>query len=312
MLETRKRDWAERQRKFTEFCIDADCWSGIDHQSLESWLRNFPDEEGEYYALRLLYRFIYYSEVDTAQLCKHGLFNLLLGKEIMADQISSKFNYSSDELNQRLDRELRSSRIVPLLDRDKPYESGPLITRILVQRLQIPESLIINPGDILEHVYKGCKRIIIIDDCVGSGDQITVFWKRKNLPVGNYKTSLEEMAGKYATVDFHYLTLVATESGIKKAEQALPVLKIEVCETLTDEQSVFSANSRFFESQDEKERTIDYLQKLLKDKKISLKGYGGLDYAIAFHHNMPDWSLPLFHKHRSDWRPLVMRKDSDA
>lgn len=102
------------------------------------------------------------------------------------------------------------------------------------------------------------------------------------------------------------------ESGIRKAEQALPRLKIEVCETLTDEQRVFSTNSRFFESQDEKDRAIDYLQKLLKDKQISLTGYAGLDYAVAFHHNIPDWSLPLFHKRRSNWRPLVMRKDSDA
>lgn len=208
MLEIRKRGWAERQKKFTEFCIEADCWSGIDHQSLVSWLRNFPDEEGEYYALRLLYRFIYYSEVDTAKLCKHGLLNLLLGRDIMADQISNRFNDSSGELNQRLGQELISSRIVPLLDKDKPYESGPLLTRILFQKLQIPGRLIINPGDILEHVYNGCKRIIIIDDCVGSGDQITVFWKRRNMQVGSYRTSLEEMAMKYADVDFHYLTLV--------------------------------------------------------------------------------------------------------
>lgn len=312
MLEARKRNWAEKQKAFTEFCIETGCWSGVDHQALTSWLRNFPDEEGEYYALRLLYRFIYYSEDDTTQLCKHGLFNLLLGKEIMADQISNKFIDSSGELNQRLDQELRSSRIVPLLDKDKPYESGNLITRILVQKLQIPGNLIINPNDILEHVYRGCKRIIIIDDCVGSGDQITGFWKRKDLPVGKYKTSLEEMARKYATVDFCYLTLVAVESGIKEAKRALPGLKIKVCETLMDEHRVFSANSRFFESQDEKERAIDYFQRLLKGKKINLWGHDGLDYAVAFHHNIPDWSLPLFHKHRSDWQPLIVRKDSDA
>lgn len=228
------------------------------------------------------------------------------------DQISSDFNKSSDELKENLNLALKSSRIVPLLDKDKPYESGPVVTRILVQKLQIPGRIIINPNQILEEIYKGCKRIIIVDDCVGSGDQITSFWTERHLPVNNYTTSLEEMATVFPNVDFHYLTLVGVDSGIKAAEQILPRLHITVCETLTDEHRVFSKNSHFFASEDEKNRAIDYLKNLLIPQRISLKGHAGLDYAVAFHHNMPDWSLPLFYKRRTNWRPLVPRKDSDA
>lgn len=312
MLDPVRASWAERQKKRIEFCIEAGCWSGIGHHTFVSWLHNFPDEEGEYYALRLLYRFIYYSEFDTIQLCKHGLLNLLLGKEILVDHIKNDFNKSSDELKQSLDLALKSSRIVPLLDKDKPYESGSFITRILVQKLQIPGSIIINPSQILEEIYKGCRRIIIVDDCVGSGDQITSFWTKRNLPVNSYITSLEEMATKFSNVVFHYLALVGVGSSIKTAEINLSRLYITVCETLTDEHRVFSTNSKFFTSEDEKNEAINYLKNLLSTRKISLTGHAGLDYAVAFHHNIPDWSLPLFHKRRINWQPLVQRKDSDA
>ncbi|MFC1999175.1 hypothetical protein ACFLXE_00265 [Chloroflexota bacterium] len=308
MLSLANYDWVERQKYLVEFCIEARCWDGVDHEAFVGWLNNFPDNEGEYYALRLLHRFIYYSETDTIQLCRHGLFNLLLGQEVLAEQKRSGFSKPQDELLQQLDQGLRDSRIVPLLDQDKPFESGNLVTRWLVQRLSIPGGLIVNPVEMVEEIEGGCNRIVIVDDCVGSGDQIVNFW---NEPIKGYPFSPNELAQNRPQVKFDYLTLVAVRSGLQQASKETPGLRITACETLGDEHRVFGPNSQFFHSQDEQDNAEQYLQSLLPQRGIRIRGHDGLDYAIAFNHNIPDWTLPLFHKKRPNWRPLMLRKDSD-
>lgn len=312
MLSQVKQDWYERHKRLIEFYMEAKCWDGIDHESFAAWLGNFPDDEGRYYALRLLNRFIFYSEKDVVQLCRHGLFSLLLKREVLNNQAASNFSKSEVQLNADLQMALMSSRIVPLLDRDKPYESGNLITRILVQKLAINGELIINPDQVVYEIKQGCERIIVVDDCVGSGDQINGFWNKVYKFTGSNCISFKDVSDNYDKVNFYYLTLVATEAGIVNALEENSGINILSCEVLNDNYRVFSQTSHFFESDSEKEKAKNYLNSLLLQRGVALMGYGGLDFAIAFHHNIPDWSLPLFYKRRPNWRPLMIRKDSDA
>ena len=311
MLPQEKRNWFERQRRLIEFYIEAHCWDGIDHEAFTAWLQNFPDEEGQYYALRLLHRFIFYSERDVMQLCRYGLFTLVLGRDVLQDQLTSDFHRSQPQLESNLEMALMSSRILPLLDKGKPYESGNLITRILVQKLGIDGDLIINPNQVVREIEKGCRHAIIVDDCVGSGDQIDDFWNLSCQFDGSAITSFKEASAHFPQVQFHYLTLVAAQVGVDRAITSTSGLSVLPCEILTDEYRVFSPTSRFFESIDEQGRAKDYLSKLLAEREVTLTGHSGLDFAVAFHHNIQDWSLPLFHKRRRNWRPLMLRKDSD-
>lgn len=312
VLSQTKHGWLERQKRLTEFYIEARCWDGIDHETFTAWLANFPDEEGQYYALRLLHRFIYYSERDVEQLCRHGMFNLLLGADVLRDQWANDFRKSQLQLEKGLQLAMASARIVPLLDKNKPYESGNLITRVLVQRLSFSGSLIINPDQVVREIQGGCQSVVVVDDCVGSGDQVDTFWNKPFRFQGSYLTSYKDVARNFPKVQFHYLTLVAAEKGIIKAAKSTSGLHVLPCETLTDEYRVFSPSSHFFESAEEQKRATEYLTGLLTSRGIALTGHDGLDYAVAFHHNIPDWSLPLFHKRRPKWRPLMTRKDSDA
>lgn len=312
MLSRTEYAWLERQKRLSDFYIEARCWDGIDHETFAAWLQNFPDDEGQYYALRLLHRFIYYSENDVVQLCRYGIFNLLLGADLLDDQRASDFSRSQKQLEQKMGLAIASSRFVPLLDQVKPYESGNLITHILVHKLSFSGSLIINPDDVVREIQKGCQHIIIVDDCVGSGDQITAYWTKPFRFKGSYLISFRDVAQSFPKVRFHYLALVAAAKGIRKAIKSTSGLNILSCETLTDDYRVFSKGSRFFSSEQEKKRAREYLTALLKPQRISIMGYDNLDFAVAFHHNIPDWSLPLFHKRRDNWRPLMIRKDSDV
>jgi len=312
VLSQTENSWLERQKRLSEFYIESRCWDGIDHETLAAWLQNFPDDEGKYYALRLLHRFIYYSESDVVQLCRHGIFNLLLGADVLKDQYTSDFRHSQTQLEHRLSLAMENSRIVPLLDQDKPYESGNLITRILVQKLSFRGSLIINPEEVVREIQRGCQHVIIVDDCIGSGDQIVAYWTKPFRFQDSFLTSFSDAAKNFPQVRFHYLTLVGAAKGINKAMKLTTGLNILPCETLTDEYRVFSNRSRFFASEEEKKRARGYLIGLLKRRGITLMGHDNLDFGVAFHHNIPDWSLPLFHKRRANWRPLMIRKDSDA
>lgn len=76
------RDWSrafDHIKNKTAFYIhDITQWSDVELEDLDLWLANFPDDEGRYVAMRLLNRFVYYSERDVIRLLEHGLYKVRL------------------------------------------------------------------------------------------------------------------------------------------------------------------------------------------------------------------------------------------
>lgn len=169
-------------KTFINFMLSQQQWDGISKEEINKWLENFRELEQTDLELvyKLLTNIIYFSEADIINILKTGVFYCIAYDEILSKQIVSEFNLSQHALNNIYQNELLKTCFVPLLDSNSPHESGNYVSRLLVQQQIISHnnSMFIEelPGYLSTNRFK---RIVIIDDCVGSGDQIKTFWDTK-------------------------------------------------------------------------------------------------------------------------------------
>jgi hypothetical protein len=300
------RDWSrsfDQIKNKTAFYIhDLKQWSDAELLDLDSWLANFPDDEGRYIAMRLLNRFIYYSERDVKRLLKHGLYRQLLYQPSIIWNRANEFDTTSIEQETFAKQFLEDTIFTPLLDRNKPSESGNTLCRYLNRDLEISSRQIRQPDELSSVMSK---RVVVVDDFIGSGQQIIDFWNKPKI-AGKTLASIAASNNLQVT----YLSLVATRYGLNRVAKMSTGLHIACCEVIEDTYRVFCVPSLYLGQQNEISKARGYLDKLCKDRKLSLLGFHKLDFAVAFHHAIPDATLPLFFTKNSGWNPLIKRRQS--
>ncbi|MFP4642118.1 MAG: hypothetical protein ACLFPU_08085 [Dehalococcoidia bacterium] len=304
-LTDKQRRWCEWVRKKIEFYISTDKWDSITIPQLNAWIAHFG-EDGEKCALALLNHFIYYSALDVRRLCRYALTEVLFKSHILEADRCYDFRGEDSILQQRLIREIEQSCIIPILEEGNPTESGNQIARIYTTTNLVEEENVLRPDQLeglVEH--ERCKRIIFVDDFMGSGDQLVRFW---NEPMPQGKTSLCDVAQQHPDMSFEYIALVGTSYGLQRTSNRCPGLRVHFVEELSSEYQVFGEDSIFFSSADEQEECYNYLESLCYNKGIHLQGYHDLDFALAFNHGTPDCSLPVFWEKSECWDPLFKRR----
>lgn len=305
--EQRWKDWV---RKKIGFYISTSRWDNVSAAQLNAWLGNF-DEEGQRWAFALLNNFIFYPARDVKQLCRYGLTKVVFRREMLEVDRSSDFCCVDDTLSQELTDRIQETLLVPLLSEGNPTESGNAIARIYTTLGLVDEKQVIRPDEILTCIDKNSyKRILFVDDFMGTGDQLKSFWNQPVdwLKVNGKKMSLAQVSARHIDLSFDYLVLLATVPGLKSVENQVPGLKVSFCERLSEEYRVFGDDSIFFETAVDRQECKNYLGDLCFRKNIHLKGYQGLDFAIAFNHGAPDSCLPLFWEKNTNWIPLFERR----
>ena len=293
--------WATYIRNKTAFYIrDIFQWDDVDLTDLDNWIANFPDELGKYIAMQLLYRFIYWSERDVKRLLRHGVYKVLLYSAVLDTVARSRFDARA-AARRRFGRELLATMIFcPLLDRNKPSESGNVLCRHLNRDIGIISDQIVQPFELAGFGRRG---VVILDDFIGSGQQIIDFWTKP-------KTQGEALCDLAAKNDLNvaYLCLVATRYGLNRIYREAPGLKVLCCEELDDTYRVFHVPSSFFGSEENVREAREYLNRLCASRDVPLLGFHGLDFAVAFHYAIPDATLPLFFYDNVGWKPLMRRR----
>lgn len=304
-------------RLFIELMLSNQQWSGLTKSDIDRWISNFVElgESEKYYIYKLLSNIIYFSEKDVENILRDGVFNHLFGNIILNNQIVNKFQLSMRALENIVIGEIRKTCFIPLLDASAPHESGNYISRILVQKgiIYQYQSLFCSSID-NDFISRGFNRIVIVDDCVGSGDQLTEYWTEKatiNIEENNKKMLLKDWS-KNNGIEVHYLTLFGYENNIIQLQSSLPELKIHCVKMLGDVHRVFGDNSYVWDDNEEKECALKIINQIAYEKSIDLYGYKGLDFALVMHQTIPDWSLPLFWRETPDWKCLIRRKNSNA
>lgn len=302
--------WKEWIRKKIGFYISTGKWDNVSAAQLNAWLGNF-DEEGQKWALALLNNFIYYPARDVKQLCKYGLTKVVFHTQLLGIDQSQAFCCTDGALNQELAERIRETRLVPLLSEGNPTESGNTIARAYTTVDLVDEQQVIRADEILACIdEKSCKRFLIVDDFMGTGEQLKDFWNEPFswLRVNGKDMSLAQISAEHTDISFDYLVLVATDPGLKYVKNRVPGLTVFFCEKLSQEYRIFGDDSIFFETLDDKQACTRYLENLCQQKGIHFTGYQGLDFAVAFNHGAPDSCLPLFWENNANWTPLFKRR----
>lgn len=306
--------YIETCKSFIKFMLNQRQWSGLTSVNTDNWLRNFHDQpiEKQYYAYRLLTNLIYISENDIVDALRAGVNQCLSKQAILTKQKQNNFTLSAHTLSKISDECISKACFVPLLDRDSPHESGNNMSRSLVQEgiITDKQSVFIKDAPLLfkEGNYK---QLVIVDDCVGSGDQLRGFWPNTIVEDNGIPMTIKSLCQKY-DVTANYLTLFGYVKSVEKLKREFPELNIFCVRELSEEHRVFSDTSYVWEDKEERDNAIAYFEETVQNAGIQLLGYSQLDFAFIMHKTIPDWSLPMLWKKNANWELLLRRKNSDG
>ncbi|MDI9257951.1 phosphoribosyltransferase-like protein [Flavobacterium sedimenticola] len=313
MSDQEKEDFVKYALQKVHFYIESKFWSKLDNDTLHKWLNNFKSTDEKYCAAKLLDRLVYYSEEDIVRLLEFGFNEIVLKRYVLELELENDFKVSNYDILKFRNKFYSKSVIVPLLSNKNPSESSLAMTRYLTNDLGFPESRILDITNLSGEVLKNANNLIIIDDFIGSGTQIFDFWNVTKMKIDDTEYTINKIKSLYPKLEIEYLCLVCTEEGYLNfhTKNTAVGLKITYCEKLANKFRVFGSTSVYFD-RDEVQENKSIIEGLCDKNGISLLGYQGLDYAIAFHHDIPDSSLPLFYKQTENWNPLFRNKKTNT
>lgn len=301
-------------KMYINFMLSQQQWSGLTKPEVLRWLENFRDLKPAelYFVFKLLTNLIYFSEKDVLEALKEGIYYCLNLHVFLERQIQSDFCLSKNALFNIAKDELKKTCFVPLLDNDSPHESGNYVSRLLVQHGLINQNQSIFLSEFLtKYRTLSFTQLVIIDDCVGSGDQLRDFWNKATINFDGKIILLKEFCAENS-ISANYLTLFGYDLSINILRDQLPDLKIVCVRSLNDVHRVFSESSYVWSNTEERKSAYDLFLSLTQNCGIPLLGYKELDFAFIMHQTIPDWSLPLFWKENSEWNLLMRRKNSNG
>jgi hypothetical protein len=244
-----------------------------------------------------------------------GLYEKIIKRSILNEEKKNDFQLTNQEIQQLKNRFKEGLYFIPLAAGNLS-ESSLAMLRYLTVDLGFDESKILKIDQLSKDLLDSCTNIVIIDDFIGSGKQITDFWSFRDVILDGEKMPIYKLKEHFENIDFEYFCLVCTEEGKTNFSMNYEVgfrtdLKITFGEILDSKFKVFSNDSTYFDAS-EQEKCKNILQDLCARKKVELLGYQGLDYAVAFHHSIPDCSLPLFSTNSEQWNYLFKNKKTES
>jgi hypothetical protein len=286
-------------------------WSGVTEGEINDWIfNNFKDVKGKYLAIKILLHSLYYSESNLIQLLKTGIYSRIFGDKLKAKLIEQKNVYGvKSEMNSFIKSEIKNTLFIPLLDSDSPSESGNAMIRYLTHKLEIESANTSFHFSVRVTDLEKYRTIVIVDDCLGSGHQIYDFWNN------NISFRAVKEAAIAKGIEIYYLILVGNEDALLtlQLDGDLVGLKVRICERLGDHNRVFQVNNTIWNGDEaELNDAIAYFDTVEATFQVPRLGYNDMDFAVFIHNTTPDWSLPIFWKKNSDWRPLFKRKNSGS
>ncbi|GAB1857352.1 hypothetical protein MHTCC0001_21880 [Flavobacteriaceae bacterium MHTCC 0001] len=296
------------------FYIESDFWSKPKMNDLHKWLSNFKSLEEKYCAFKLLDRFIYYSEDDIVHLMKYGINEKIVKRYVLQIEQEHDFQLSNQEIN-ILKKDFLKELYFIKLDTQNPSQSSEAMLRHLKIDVGFPESNILDTNDLKSDTLCNCKNLVILDDFIGSGTQIKNFWNFGKIKLDGEEIFLKDLNLAFPNISIEYFCLVCTQEGHDnfKLDDSMGIrtdLRITYGEILSNRFKIFSKESMYFEKS-EIEECKNILQNLCINNGFGLLGYESLDYAIAFHHGIPDCSLPLFFTNSGKWNYLFRNKNTE-
>ncbi len=310
-----KEDFNTYARDKVYFYIESGFWSKPKMKDLQRWLGNFKSTQEKYCALKLLDRFVYYSEEDIIRLINFGIYEKIFKRYALKLEKESGFCLTNDDFLIEKKNFLNNAYFVPL-QTGNLSQSSLVMARYLTIDIGISENKVLDTNCLNSDILNNCNNLIILDDFVGSGKQINDFWNFTKANLDGKDILFNRLKEIFPNMEVEYFCLVCTQEGYENFKYDHEIdkrndLMVTYGELLGSRFKIFGENSVYFDSE-EIERCKNIIEGICYQNKIDFLGYEGLDYAIAFHHGIPDCSLPLFYTNNKSWKYLFRNKKTDA
>lgn len=282
---------------------DVHLWPQQQRLDPRRWLTNFSDTERPL-AAHALNTFLYFNEPLSEAILTAAL------KALCAHVIA---NETSPAAARSLWHEFLDQALISFVTGEEPSvtDSGYAYARKARQVLEIPETRIVDLLQALSLSSSTNGRVILLlDDFVGSGQQMIASWARRYRMPDGTDTSLADQALLGARI--FYVPLVATSYGLGRIAASCVGLAVHPAHILDPRYSLLHPESILWP---DKIRVAgqDLLQAASDRGGIvatlgeNWRGFHGLGLAIAFWNSVPDATMPIFYWESTQWRPLLRR-----
>lgn len=302
-IEFNKELYMDQCLLFFSFLFRKKQWSGFSNADYTRWINNFEQiEDGKYIATRILDFMLYYSEDDMLKLLDDAIMGIFENEVVLPIQIENSFSQLPSDIEFAVNDAISKTIVMPLIeDLMDPGASGPEIIRAVRNHFRPRMQTMFN--HMLPPTAK-YERLIIVDDCIGSGEQCEMFWTNAEISQGKLLREWVNESGAKA----YCVALVGYRKTVQKLKLAYPDLEIICAEYIDDQHQVFSEESRCWCDMDEQAWAARLIESKANENGIALKGHGDFSFAVALHKTIPDWSLPVLYKNKNEWKHLVERK----
>ncbi|MDQ6941595.1 MAG: ATP-binding protein [Candidatus Eremiobacteraeota bacterium] len=190
---------------------------------------------------------------------------------------------------------------------DASGKSGTLMAKYFADENSLADGSVAAPSELRHavHLRKGIRVIVALDDFVGTGESL-----RKSLK--KLWDDNEEL-WRSGDVALHVVILVGFGDAVAELRDYCRRheirAEIDLCESLDNSARAFSDLSEAFPDpvrrRDAEAMIRNYGARLQKRWPV---GYGDSQALVAFEHNIPNNSLPIFWSDAGVWKPLFSRR----
>lgn len=291
----------------------------VSEQKIEDWLSNFKESE-KHHVLYLLTQFIYFNQYQVNTLLISLYRDLFKYKEVEKIRKNKNDTLNINFINKEFSSVLHKTRFMPL---GGASESSSYLLYPFRQLNKLSDTEhFFNENDITTKI-EDINQFIFIDDLCGSGTQ-AIDYASRILPI---------IRENFPNAEISYFMLVGSKEGKKNVLENSDFDNVESVVELDSSYKCFNENSRVFENKD-LEIDINFIEKfcgnygkkLIKsiitnnypdadeidiDKSADLNklGFNNGQLLLAFNHNTPDNSLPIFWYNEDEiaWNPIFER-----
>ena len=217
-----------------DFLMDIGVWPVREDMDPYAWLKNFTTDERPF-AFNLLNVFLYYDD---------RLVDALLGATVQ--RLSTQVSRSATSLSeaQELWHDFLGSLYITYVQGEdpNPSDSGLVFARKARQILGINEERITEPKHALAALLRNPhSSLILLDDFVGSGNQMIETWHRPYILRAGQMETLATVAQNTPSV--YFVPIIATKYGLGRIRDECPGLDVRPAHVLDEQYSLTAANS---------------------------------------------------------------------
>jgi len=295
-------------------------WEGYPlWNDISNWLQNFKGltgntvEQEQIHALFILSEFLYFGNKQIRALL-HALFrdHFLIP---LIQKIRENNNNTRDikKIKYILKNEIGKTRFLGI---GNPSESGTHLLYFFRQENGLPPAFFWDISNILKIIKDSdgkyiteitnpkIIRYVFIDDMCGTGDTTINF--SKNI--------LSKIKEKDDRIEFYYLALFGTVSGLEKIrrntvfkENSLAIFELDSSYQLLSKKSRYIENCpELIDKKIISQIVTHYGIKLWKEFPY---GYGNNQLILGMHHNIPNNTIPIiwYEDENNTWKPIFKR-----